>query len=349
MLSLILLSCSGDPVTSETTLAGRLLDPQGQPVEGVLVQSLEGQARTRADGRFSVEIKPPSRLAHFTVAGIWYRRRVLPGEDGHVLELQLPPTRAAELRCPPVDCELQLTWPLAPGFEAQLRPGCSPGASVGLPAAPAAIPEVSCTVGRGASAHPAPVQVTDQGNLLIINEQGTPVRVEVRAIDGALPDDCRVWIGRRIASSAGEGAWVAEATGPVTVGAVCAGAMALPRYVDPASQGDGVVLEWVANGPSLDLEELAPWAEEVVIAAEDAGWSTPVALRDGAVHLPPLPAGRYRVLIRDAEQDLPLLAEPPTGRSGVLTVSAPSEGTLVGRLELEADLEGGTIQVVSSP
>lgn len=349
MLWLILLSCSGDPVTTQTTLAGRILGFSGKPLQGVRIESLEGQAHSGADGLFSVEIKPPNRLAHFTVEGIWYRRRVQPGEDGRVLELQLPATRAAQLQCPPVDCELLLSWPLADGFEAQLRPDCSPGATVQLPAAPAAVPEVTCTVGRGVTARQVPVEVSDQGSMLIVNPQATPVRIEVRAIDGELPDDCRVWAGKRIAASAGEGAWVVEVGEPTTVGAVCAGALALPQLVDPAAQGDGVVLEWVATGPTVELEEVAPWAEEVVIAAEDAGWSVPATLRGGAALLPPLPAGRYRVLIRGAEQQLPLLAEPPEAREGILTVQAPAEGTLVGRLQLEEDLEGGAIPVVSVP
>ena len=351
-LLLLLAACGGDDVTTERTFVGRVHGPGGTPLPGLLVESMEAQSTTDEAGRFAVKIKPHAGLAHFTLKGTWYRHKLQEADLGQVVDLAVPEVREVQLTCPPVACSLQLRWPLSEGFEAQVRPRCEAGATVAIEAVPAGLPEVVCTTGKGREKRVLPFAAVEQGEGIAIVEQGTPVQVELRPVDGALPEDCRVRVGDRVAAATGPGTWSAQvgASGAegVTVGAQCGDTPAVPVRVVPGElNGEPVRLEWAAQGPSLDLASDAAWAAEVVLAVEGpAGWSLNLAPSDsGIVQLPPLPAGAYRVMVRSEEADLPLVAPPPEGEPGVLAFAEAGEGAMVGRLVLTEDLEGGPVRI----
>ena len=339
-----MVACGGDTVTSGYTFVGRVLDPEGQPVTDLTVQSIDAQARTKADGRFSVRIKPDARFGHFTHRGVWYRRQLSDSDMGQVIDMVLPPTRRVAVTCPPSECDLELRWPLSRGFAAEVRPSCTEGGTVTLEQAPKATPVAVC---RQAPNRPLAVKV--KGDELILKVKDPTVRVEVRPVEGAMAHRCRVRIGGLIARPVEPGVWAGPAPGPVTVSAMCEGSPALPKFVDPASMPpSGVILEWVANGPTLDLEGLAPWAEEVVVAPERHRWTLRLAPDEGGlVRLPPLPKGAYRIFVRAADQELPLAAALPAAAEPGVLFLAPSgagEGPLVGQLRLGSDLERGALR-----
>lgn len=346
MWLLSFLACFGDSVTSEGTFVGRVVDPHGSPIEGLLVSSMEAQARSEADGAVDVPLTPENRLVHFTVAGTWYRQTVLPEHVGTVVEIAMPPTRAATLWCPDSECDLTLTWQVADGLEAQVSPACEAGASRSLTQVPEGPPEVACSIGRGPDKVDVPVMVQDQGPEIRVALRRHQVRVRISG--DATPSDCRIQIGDRVAPLLAPGVWAAEASRPVTVGARCDGIPSLPVRIDPSTTSD-VVLRWTASTPTLATAEVAPWAKELVIAAEahDAGWSWRVAPDDrGRWVLPPLEVGTYRLMVRAADAELPLLTPPPQGSAPGVATFGPAQGrTRVGRLVVTEVLAPGPVQV----
>ncbi len=357
MCTMVLLwgvGCGLDDVTTERTFAGRILDAGGQPVPGLVVQSLEAQARTDETGLVRISRKPDTNLVHFTSKGTWYRYSVTPSDAGQVVELRLPTVREATLACPQVPCDLTLRWPLSEALEAQVRPRCAPGTEVALKGVPDATPEPRCAVGKGLSRELVPVRIQASDGRWEVVEARASVVVELKPIEGELPEGCRVHVGDQVARPGEPGtsrftASVSLDGGPLTVGAQCGDRPARPVQVERAALAEPITLEWSPTGPTLDLEAVAPWAEEVVVAAP-VGWTLRRAPDEsGVVQLPPLSPAEYRVLVRAADKELPLVAAPPEAAPGLLVLEEVGEGQIVGVLAVDADLEGGAVKVIVAP
>jgi hypothetical protein len=347
-----MLGCHWTPHESGPNgLVGRLLDPMGMPLAGVPVESLEARERTDEEGRFAVQYKPPDELVHFVWNGTWYKRVYRDEDAGKVVDVKLPPVRDAKLSCAlDQPCDLELGWDLGEGLTARVTTACTPGAEpVLLPSIPKGTPSLQC---RGAEGNRAAV-LEDRGETMEILPPPVPVRVEIRAEEGREPSDCAVQIGRRAGVASGEGFWTAEATGTVTVSAVCEGRHAVPKTVR-AGAGE-VALDWSPTGPDVDLAGM-PLASDLYLvregAGDDPGWMIRVpAGADGRFALPPLASGSYRVAVGDPGRLAVVSAPAEPAPAGVLQVLAvtPGDGTspggLVGLLRLEEDLVEGQIPV----
>ena len=344
---LAVFGCSSPPTTGPDWMVGRIVSPTGVPVRDVEVSSLEASGRTDESGAFAVRYKDPSRHVHFGIGGVWYQRDYRAGDLGTEVELVLPSVREASVHCGPDPCVAHLSWPLSDGFVAKLTQACEPGLVAALGRIPSARPEVVCT--RGSTGPQIPISLEDKGSVLAIGPKKRAVRVEVRAIDGAAPESCQVAVGDRVAGPAGEGFWSAEVHGAVTANATCDGWPARPKWV--GKDVGSIDLEWTRGGPVLDLEEVAPWLSSVQLVAEQgesSGWvATLLESPDGTFRLPPLSAGRYRLMgASSTEPDVLALQPPVPPTTGVLAVSVDAESeTLVGRLDVSGDWVMGPVPV----
>lgn len=344
---LALAACVTAPETGDRWLVGRVLGADGAPLVGLRVESLEASATTDADGAFAVAWQAPNHHAHFEWRGVIYARGLQPGDAGTVVELPLPPQRQVGVQCPQEDCALELSWPLQQGFTASVSTRCSSGEVLPARHVPVAEPEVRCTVGRGTDAREAAYAFDDRGEVLALGPPLQSLRVELRSEAGPLPDRCVVHVGDRVAQRAGPGFWTAEASGRVTVGAVCEGRPAAPVGVEAGAES--VALLWSPTGPALQLQALAPGARGVELLAEAAegGWWRErfAPAQDGSFPLPALAPGTYRVLVHGEDPvDLASAGEPPAGREGALEL-VPVDGTdaWLGRLVLARDLVDGDL------
>lgn len=326
-------------------MVGHVRDAAGQPVRGLTVSTLETDDRTDDDGRFAVVYKDPDRYVHFTLGDTWFRRTFRPADEGTEVDLRLPALRDATLSCGAQTCDATLKWAIEVGLEARVAARCQPGVSIALRQIPQASPELAC---RGEGVQPT---LVDRGRALALEPPLQPLRVELRALEGALPSDCRVEVGDVEARPAGPGFWVAEIAGRVTVAGRCGGRPARPATV--AADVGSVTLEWSPQGPALDLEEVAPWGNRVEILAEDGeepGWGLVLEPDSGGwVSLPPLSRGRVRVRI-DGSTPAPGDVPDVVGRADVLVLTPMSTGeSLVGVLEVAGDLLDGTVPIAMVP
>lgn len=344
---LLLLSCWKEPVQSgPAALVGVLLDPQGAPIRGQVVESIEARDVTDAEGRFAVEFKAPNQVVHFARDGVWYSRRYAPTDTGKVVTLALPPTGDTPLRCRLAEpCDLTLEWDLGDPFVARVVEECTPDRVVELIAVPLAVPDAVCR--SATSERPAVVRAVGEAWQALPEPQ--PVRVEVRG-EGEMPA-CHVRVGEEAPAPTGDGAWLGAASGPVTISATCGNRPALPRTADVLAPAT-VVLDWSPVGPDLDLARWMPGADRlelVAVAGEEPGWRIGIhQASDGLFHLPPLPAGDYRVVVGDGRVEAEVEGEV---RPGVLrTVDlqrSPQEVVtgLTGFLHLDEDMLEGRIGV----
>lgn len=324
-------------------MVGRVLGADGAPLTGLTVQTVETAARTDDEGRFTIAWQDPNQHVHFTHHDVWFQRRYRAEDAGRVVDITLPAARDAQLRCGEQACAVTLSWPLGPGYEARVSRTCVPGATFPLAAVPRSTPSVSC---RGAAEQPT---LDDRGDALVLEPPLAALRVELRAVDGALPSGCRVHVGSREGRPAGEGFWAADIASPSTVSASCAGRPARP--VLAARDAGTVTLEWSAQGPEVDVVELAPWAATLTLAPRQGdGWTLRIAARpDGTFALPPLTEGVYAIRIDGASSPTPPVEDwtsPEQGPPGTLKLD-PVEGAeaLVGLLTLEGDLLEGAVPV----
>ncbi|MEM6926929.1 MAG: hypothetical protein AAF602_08385, partial [Myxococcota bacterium] len=158
--SILFTACSTAPtVTTETTFVGRLVDAGGAALPDVEINSIEGKYRTDGDGRFAVPVQPPSNLVHFVLDGVYYQRIRTDLDLDTAVEVMLPARQPRTLTCPPVDCDVALTWRFGAALSAKLIPECTPDAAVELGSVPTAPPRVSCRVGRGPGAVDHPMKI----------------------------------------------------------------------------------------------------------------------------------------------------------------------------------------------
>ncbi len=351
-----LLACTTELTeTGEVGLVGTVVGPDGQPVAGLEVSTLEARVKTADDGRFAIGWKPPNQLVHFKVQGLHYERPFQADDAGRQVTIALPASRATEVQCPTEPCALELRWPLADGLRAVHRLPCTPGRRASLAAAPVTTPEVGCRVGAGTGARHLSVHPVDRGDTIAVRAASV-VRIELSSLDSeAVPDACVVVVSGRAARSEGDGIWAAAIVEAGFATALCDSRPAVPQIVDPAASAAGTApsittLEWSRSGPVLDLEEQAPWAESVQLVSEgEPGWALSLAPdAQGETHLPPLGPGRYRIIVTGASEEtaVALATVPPVPPgAGVLAVVQAGPEAWVGSLVVESDHLDGRIPV----
>jgi hypothetical protein len=351
MVWLLLLNGCFEPTeTGPLAMVGRVLDPNGAPVPDLLVESIEAGDHTDAEGAFFVQYKAPEQHVHFLREGVWYRRAYRAEDDGQVVELRLPAVGAARLACERVEpCDLALSWDLGDGFSARLTARCTHGDTLAIQGVPGGQPEAVCA-GSG-FAEPQPANLWVEGEVWKLRDTPHPVRVEVRAEDGSPPTSCRVTVGDQVAVPSGEGFWVGEAVGMVTVAATCDQRPTVPKAVSVG--GDtSVTLDWSPMGPDLDL---SPWmlqVSEITLVAvgdEEGGWRLRIPqAADGLYRLPPLSTGRYHLLAGSADGIPQSEGAPEPGVLRLVDLRRGDDGLVVGLsglLVLEADTSEGQIRV----
>lgn len=354
ILPTLIAACATAPsTTSESQFVGRLVDNAGTPLGDVEIQSVEGKHTTAPDGQFAVPLQPPNQLVHFKIGDAFFQRVQVPDDLGQTVELVLPAQQDRDVTCPPISCDVGLSWRIGSGLTAKATPKCRPNQSLKLKGLPTEPPQqVSCRVGRGRNATETPVEiVTQPDDSWLIAESGGDVIVTVSAPDGTLAPDCTVRVGRNDAPAAADGTFVARAAGPTNILATCAGRPATPTRVDLARGAqEEVSLDWSPTSPEADLGRAFPWATGALVRSRDLAWEMTVPLTDRKIVFPPLPAGQYTVYL-SGEGATPVNDRPPSPieAANVLSFSPANGQTAVGRLKLDKDRATGAIQVHQAP
>ena len=339
-----LVACWEPTATGPGGMVGTLVDAAGAPVAGQLVESLEAVATTAPDGRFVVQYKAPNTEVHFLRGGTFYQRR-WQANDSPTVTLALPPHRTADFACGPRSGDLTLLWTIGEGFTARRALACTPNATLALGEVPVGAPTAVGRVDLGAPEEA--VAIDDRGDLLrvIPPPRAVPVRIQPLTTP---PATCAVWVdGAPVAWSGLAG--TVPASGLVTVTGQCDGLPIRPAIVGDA--GGEAVLDWSADPPRASLPAGVPADAEVWLAASDAPWRIALAgAADGAVVLPPLAPGRYRVVAAPAaSRDAALavsIAHPPVG---VLAWVEVDPQVWVGALALDAAAATGRLPTRTAP
>ncbi len=339
LVSLLLAACTSLDTTGEEGFVGRITDHEGKPIPELRISTVEGDARTDADGRFAVLWKAPEQHIRFKWGPVSVTRSYLPGDAGRVIELALPATRNVSVACPPTPCELEATWSLPESFEASFRTRCKvAGATLDVPDLPVGTPKLSCTVGRGASAAVLPLTASDTGEVLGFRPARVEVAIQVRQPRGTKVL-CEAALGETPATEQA-GRYLVEAEGVAVARARCDGWPARPERVDPMVR-DKVLLVWEPVGPTVAA---AGGSVDLVYEPEDgSGWSLPLPEVDGQRRLPPLANGRYRLIHTPDGTAEAMVAPPPEGEAGKVVWTVLGDGSRVGRLVVQGPLPAGLV------
>lgn len=336
-----LVACHGPSETGPSGMVGRVVGPDGSPVAGLVIQTVEAEAVTDEAGAFRVTWKEPDTHLFFSREGLVWHRSLQPGDPKEV-ELKLPATQRRELGCGTSATTVRLEWALGPGWVARATVDCEAGATVALRAAPPTDPTATCAAGKAA----VPCELVAREGGWDAVAPATPLRVEVHPLEGGAPGACEVIVGGEAATASGEGFWVGRARGETVVGVTCDGRPSWPTRVQAAA--GSVTVDWSRSGPTMDLEGIAPEAVAVQLKSDGGkDWLTARPGPDGLFALPPMSAGTWRAQVwTDAPgSDAPEVFPPP-GQPNVLTLFRAAN-VLRGTLVLTSDAVSGPVRVVA--
>ena len=279
-------------------MEGHVLDSEGQPLEGLDVQTVESRGLTNEEGFFRVSFKAPTQWAHFDHEGVRWRRHYRPEDKGEVVRVQLPPTTGRAVRCLRAEaCTARLRWALGDGLEAEATVTCDPAGEEPpiLSAVPQGVPsEVTCRTGVTGVEAPAHVQL--RGSRLTISPAPVPLHVRVDPGEGRDPTKCSVEIDEVLVQPGPDGLATREVSGDVELEPWCDGLPGVPKRVRVTQEGTTTVA-WQGPGPTVDLSEVAPWATEVKLQArkdDRSLWILELQANEAhQITLPALPPGRY--------------------------------------------------------
>jgi hypothetical protein len=235
------------------------------------------------------------------VGEAWFTRRYQEADAGRVVEVRLPPVGDVDLRCA-VGCVANLDWDVGDGLSARASASCAPGGAVRLRGVPVAPPDrAACRDGAAAAV------VSEAGGWALT---AAPRRV----VAHLGREGCVVALGDRVAAPIGGGDYAAEVAGALTAVASCGGEAAAPVQV----AADATELSLVPGVPvRLRLGAEAPERVRVLVQpVEGGGWTLDLAVADGVVAAPPLPAGAVWVLGPEAALPIGATPEPTWRRDG---------------------------------
>lgn len=289
-------ACWSPKDTGPQSMIGVVSDAAGAPIPGLSMDTIEAHAVTDAEGRFGVNYKEPSQWVGFEHQALAYRRTWRPEDNGTVVQIQVPPTQPATLRCELVEpCDAVMTWELPEGLTISSRLRCDRTAPLQHPGLPAGPPtHASCRATTTAPEQPLFVQPSADG--YVISPPPVPLRIQLISEELPLPERCEVEVDGRGVTPQGDGAYVAKVFGTVTIVGRCDRIPATPRraYVrDPAE----LEIVWSRTTPTLDLSTAAPWVDRLTVLAiegTETGWTIELPRSPSGVFvLPPLPKGAY--------------------------------------------------------
>ncbi|MEZ4322705.1 MAG: hypothetical protein R3F61_34880 [Myxococcota bacterium] len=323
--------------TDTSGMSGRLVDASGAPVVDQLVETVESTVRTGPDGEFGLYYKPPDTHIHFTRDDTWFRRAYRPDDEGTVVEVRLPETRALDVDCGAFTCALQLTWELGPSFTARRNGRCEAGKTTTLPGSPEGEPTaVSC---REKVTEPElALSWRRVGNRLDLLPPLRDLVVKVVGDEGV--PTCQVYVDDTQLASRDDGAFTGSGRDGAVVQAVCEGRAAIPVSVPPGA-GE-VEVGWMNEGPTLrpppgmELDRLQ--------LVQSGGWTLlHRADRGGGFALPPLPAGSYTIQLYTSEPAEVPVDKPSGLEHGVVVGQLLPGGQYAAHLALEHDIGDGVL------
>lgn len=351
VLLLLSAGCWSPSHTGPRSMIGTVLTPDGEPVAGLRIDTLESSWKTDATGAFKVNYKAPSQYLHFTVGKLWFKRTYLPSDDDSVVQLTLPRLTQAPMRCDAnTTCEAQLTYALSDGFTARLSAPCDPAApntTVAYPA-DALITEAVCLTSDNQT---LPISARMRRGTLHITPPLATLDVELLTTSQARPKACEVRLDGDFLPSVGDGIYRGQTYGRVVIEASCDGIPAQPKTLMVRSDATATV-EWSPDVPMLDVSLWAPLAKTIQLRQHIPrykGWRMDLPVgEDGLVKLPPMPAGTYDfsagITWDDLEEIDPMTeVEPDIFHYGALPPQPNSPEPLFGVLVLSRDLTDGII------
>jgi hypothetical protein len=324
ILLVTLLACWTPTETGPTGMVGRVLSPEGEPLAGLPVSTVEANAVTDAEGRFAVSYKEPSRWATATWRGLAWRRTYDPADDGAIVDLQLVPTHPVVVDCDVIPaCDALLAWEVSERLVAELRVRCDREVPAQVEGVPFGTPtRAACQ--PSADQPGGPLRVVVDGDRLGITPPAVVLGVELVTEQLPIPEACEVRVGDTAARPIGPGRFEADVFGEVSVTGTCDGVPFTPRRVyvrDPAT----VEIVWRRDVPTVDLSA-APWADVVLlhkVGGRERGWTLRLRRDDAGRHvLPPLDEGTYAIGLSVETERLGALRPADDLPEDVLTVVA---------------------------
>lgn len=279
--------------TGPTSMVGRLLDVEGQPLAGVDIETVESRWKTEPDGGFAVNYKEPAQMLTFRQGVMQYTRRYRPEDDGKVVTVQVPITVPRMLRCEmDSPCDGELEWDLGDGLAVRTSFNCDRDEPIRFDAAPVPMPVSGACRQDGKE---LPVQITEVDGDLVMTPPPVPVTVMLSLPGSDTDHTCTVSVAGKPATRGADGLWTGSGFGMVQLDATCDGVPAVPArwYVRTPSQ---LPLIWRPSDLTLKLSDHLPWAKDVLLfaAGENGGWTMTLAPgADGTLRLPALGAGTF--------------------------------------------------------
>jgi hypothetical protein len=361
LLPLLIAACWTPKETSATGMVGHVLDADGAPLPGLIVETEEARSETDAHGRFAVSYKSPTQFAFFEHQGVRFTRRYQPGDDGQVIDLRLPRLTQRRFSCEmDTTCEAVLTWEVAPGLEAQVRSPCDATESqVAFLAPEAGLPTKA--VCRPPTGPEQPLRAIEASPLyppahIRLTPPWVQLQVKLSTTELPLPHACTVFADGQPAQLDGEGRWLVSAFGRVMLHAECDRIPGTPRMVVVRNPGE-TTLSWHPTTPALDARAQAPGATKlrvITLAGRDRGWSLELdAAADGTFTLPRLGAGLFAFGFGATIDDLLRLRPAEDLAPGVLHLTEVPDDRgqplRVGLLKLDAELTEGSLPISVRP
>ncbi len=321
-------------------MRGVVLQPDGKPVVGLKVETVESSVRTDENGEFGLYYKPPDTHVYFDRENAWYRRAYKPADDGKQIEILLPPTRSLQVDCGGFTCRLTLDWEYDDGLLVRRRGACEAGDSVVLDGSPQGVPEVRCQAKVTEPDLPLSIRMSED-----LLELLPPARdITVRVDGDADAEECAVFVDGIQLSARDDGRFTGSAAGDAVVQAVCRGRAATPEVL-PADS-DSLEIAWMDAGPTLrpppgmELDRLQ--------LVQAGGWTLTLrAAPSGAFLLPVLPAGSYALQLTSTDFSPVPVSKPADLEPGVVSGQMLASGQYAAHLELERDLADGVLEAAA--
>lgn len=306
---LLLLGCWEPTSTNARGMVGTLVGPDGIPIDGQVVESLEGRAVTDALGTFKVAWKEPSTYIHFQREGLWFKRFWQPDQDTSLVTVALPELVQTRVWCEHVEvCKTELTWKRDDGLIVTARPTCDPDDHRPEPMwIPAGLGAPSGVCKGETSKERSPMATRLQGDQLRLTPPLVPLRIELSASAATQPRRCEVFADGLPATTVADGAYTIDVFGKIVISVTCDGIAAKPHAIivrKPATWQ----AHWTRDTPEVDLQAAVPWATSLRMHAREgigSGWFHSMEVGpNGTVKLPPLTPGLYVVGIGVSDEEI---------------------------------------------